>query len=341
MNVEQLNYTWTIENFGLADLDTGKSFSSPIFSGEANNSCKWRLDMYPNGLTTANRPYASLILTSLSCIANVRYKFGILSVKRKIQAYIQKGTTNFKGISNERFIKGDRFILKKYLLEDSFDYLSHNKTVIFCELNVTTGIEYTSGKLTQPQSQFNDLGRDFSYLFENRNFTDVILSADGKKFYVLKAILAARSPIFKSMFEQDMEEAKITRIEIADVDHEVVREMLRYIYTGKVFNLEYLAPGLLAASEKYELEGLKTLCASSMAGNVTIENAAEFYVLSDTYLAVDLKMQVKRFIAAHASSVVRTPGFKSMIQTYPHLVEEAFDALGDMLSNSCGNNNFH
>lgn len=52
------------------------------------------------------------------------------------------------------------------------------------------------------------------------------------------------------MFEHEMEERKHNRVDITDVDHEVLREMLRFIYTGKAANLEKMADDLLAAADK-------------------------------------------------------------------------------------------
>lgn len=40
------------------------------------------------------------------------------------------------------------------------------------------------------------------------------------------------------------------RVDITDVDHEVMREMLRFIYTGRAPNLEKMADDLLAAADK-------------------------------------------------------------------------------------------
>jgi len=40
------------------------------------------------------------------------------------------------------------------------------------------------------------------------------------------------------------------RVEITDIDQEVVTEMLRYIYTGKAPNLNKMADDLLAAADK-------------------------------------------------------------------------------------------
>lgn len=63
----------------------------------------------------------------------------------------------------------------------------------------------------------------------------------------------ARSPVFAAMFEHEMEERKQNRVAITDVDHEVLREMLRFIYTGRAANLERMADDLLAAADKVSL----------------------------------------------------------------------------------------
>ena len=55
------------------------------------------------------------------------------------------------------------------------------------------------------------------------------------------------------MFEHEMEERKHNRVDITDVDNEVLREMLRFIYTGKASNLEKMADDLLAAADKVRI----------------------------------------------------------------------------------------
>jgi len=94
------------------------------------------------------------------------------------------------------------------------------------------------------------LSEDLSGLFESQKFSDVILCVGGKEFFVHKAILAARSPVFAAMFEHEMEEKKQNRVDITDMDPEVLREMLRFIYTGKAPFLDKLDAELLAAADK-------------------------------------------------------------------------------------------
>ena len=108
------------------------------------------------------------------------------------------------------------------------------------------------GQSNQVQFKVPDcrLSDDMGQLFESQRFSDVTLSVGSREFQAHKALLAARSPVFAAMFEHEMEERKHNRVDITDVDHEVLREMLRFIYTGKTNNLDKMADDLLAAADK-------------------------------------------------------------------------------------------
>lgn len=94
------------------------------------------------------------------------------------------------------------------------------------------------------------LSEDLGGLFESQKFSDAILCVGKEEFYVHKAVLAARSPVFAAMFQHEMEEKKQNRVEITDVDPVVLREMLRFIYTGKSSNLDKMEADLLSAADK-------------------------------------------------------------------------------------------
>lgn len=169
----------------------------------------------------------------------------------------------------------------------------------------------------------DDLGR----LFENHRFSDVTLSVNGKEFLAHKAILAARSPVFAAMFEHNLEESKHNRVEITDMEPDVLGEMLRFIYTGKSSNLEKMPDELLAAADKYDLERLKVMCEEALCTNLSIDTAADTLILADMHSATQLKAHAIDFINTHATDVMETPGWKNMITAQPHLIAEAFRAL--------------
>jgi len=207
--------------------------------------------------------------------------------------------------------------------------LPDDKLTIFCEVSVVADSVNISGQSNAFQFKVPEcrLSEDFGALFESQRFFDVTLAVAGKEFQAHKAVLAARSPVFAAMFEHEMEERKQNRVEIADVDVDVLREMLRFIYTGKASSLEKMADDLLAAADKYALERLKVMCEEALCQGLSVENAADVLILADLHSADQLKAQAIDFINAHATDVMETCGWKAMVNSHPHLVAEQYRVL--------------
>jgi len=91
---------------------------------------------------------------------------------------------------------------------------------------------------------------DFHQLLANCTLSDVTLVVGDKELEAHKNILGARSPVFAAMFEHDFKEKNENRVNIDDVPLNVFEELLRYIYSGKVVDMDKYATGLLAASDK-------------------------------------------------------------------------------------------
>src|SRR5690606_8600248 len=107
----------------------------------------------------------------------------------------------------------------------------------------------------------NSLSANFKKVFNREEISDVIILCEDKPIYAHKIILAARSPIFYSMFYGKMEESQPTKdgkltIEEPDAKYSDMLEVIRYIYTGEPENVI----GILTMAKKYELPGLVTMC---------------------------------------------------------------------------------
>ena len=130
------------------------------------------------------------------------------------------------------------------------------------------------------------------------------------------------------MFQHDMEESKQNRVEVPDLDPDVMADMLRFIYTGRAPNLDSMAADLLAAADKYALDRLKVMCEEALCNSLTVENVSEVLILADLHSADQLKAQAIDFINTHhVTDVMETPGWKQMVSSNPHLIAEAFKAL--------------
>jgi speckle-type POZ protein len=107
------------------------------------------------------------------------------------------------------------------------------------------------------------------------------------------------------MFEHKMLENERSRVEIEDIDGDIMLEILRFIYTGKTQNIEKLADALLSASDKYCLERLKVQCEETLCTTIDKDNVADTLILADLHSATQLRQQAIDFINTH------TQGMKS------------------------------
>ena len=103
-----------------------------------------------------------------------------------------------------------------------------------------------------------------------------------------------------------------------------------FIYTGKVPQMHSNTAGVLAAADKYGLEGLMVMCEHALGKMLSVENSAHTLILADLHSRMQLKTQALDFIARHASEVSKTSGWKSMVKSHPYFVAEAFHSLASV-----------
>ena len=94
--------------------------------------------------------------------------------------------------------------------------------------------------------------------------------------------ILSRSEVFDAMLNKhDTKEARIRVIEIEDIDHDVLVEMIRYLYSDKALRSKENALKLLIAANKYEVFGLEAKCVDFLINNVDLESFAEILVVAD------------------------------------------------------------
>ena len=153
-------------------------------------------------------------------------------------------------------------------------------------------------------------------LFLNKQFSDIKLKAScGIEFNAHKNILAMRSTTFAAMFEHDMLENKTNTVNIPDIEYLVLKEMLRFIYTDEIENIETLANKLFIAADKYDIEDLKSKCAKYIIKQMTLENAIEIFEFGVKYNSVQLKKQAVLLMKSNTNGIIKTDAFKERLQS--------------------------
>ncbi|XP_011871849.1 PREDICTED: speckle-type POZ protein-like [Vollenhovia emeryi] len=318
INVDEFSYSWTIKDFSLHcnKERTTRVLMSPIFS--INNESKWRLKLFLNGVDKESEGYISLFLRLVSykkAKIEVKYEFSIIDAERRnLNLRRLKHATE---MARQTEI-GCNFINVDALLCDD-NLLPNDTLAILCKITVAGKINTMS--LAVPEFQ---LTKNLELLLDNKKFCDVTLVVREQEFQAHKAILAARSPVFSAMFEK-MQETEENRVDI-DMDADIFKDLLRFIYTETVENLETMVYGMFAAASTYEVKRLKMICEDVLCRAVTIETAAHILTLADLHSADRLKTHVINFMNTYAN-VVHTADFKSMINTHPRLLAEAYQAM--------------
>ena len=311
-------YTWLIENYTLLKKETGEYLSSPTFHA---NYHKWHLRLYPNGSNNEYANHISLFMYYESSPNNGEafegeQKFSILDDQNE-----SVETLNFKfNFKEHNDNYGFHKILSHNVLINKPNILlAKNSLKIFCELTVISSI--TSNIITA-KSAFrssysladNQNSNSLENIFLNEEFSDVTLETkDGKSLKTHKCILAAGSPVFLSMFRNDMLESKLNVVRIPDIEYDVLKELLRYVYSmGQMEIPNSLASQLFVAADKYDMSDLKDKCAEVLCDNITVINVISIFHLAKKHNVDQLKERAMIFLRENFKDAVNSDEVNAM-----------------------------
>ncbi|CAF0912986.1 unnamed protein product [Adineta steineri] len=321
VKVIKFSFNWSINNFSFCREEMGEALKSSSFSANTNDKLKWCLRLNPKGLDEESKDYLSLYLLLVAAPNSDETK---AMESQRAYRFVQGKDWGFK-----------KFIRRDFLIDEANGLLPDDKLTLFCEVSVVADSVNISG-----QTQINSfkipecqLSNEYQSLLDNPVYSDVTLVCGQREFPVHKALLSARSKVFQAMFEHKMLENERSRVEIEDIDGDIMFEILRFIYTGKAQNMEKLADALLPAADKYCLERLKVQCEEALCLTIDRDNVADTLILADLHSATQLRQQAIDFINTHSQDVLETPGFQMMIGTHPHLLADAYRAMASSQNN--------
>ncbi|KAG5670284.1 hypothetical protein PVAND_000561 [Polypedilum vanderplanki] len=116
----------------------------------------------------------------------------------------------------------------------------------------------------------------------DKNFNELkIICSDGIILYANRLILAMNSSVFRTMFQTNMIESEMKEVVVNDIDSKTMQEFLRFAYSSKIENLDYVAESLLYCAEKYEVNDLKNTCIAHLIKNLKKDNVFEILQLAE------------------------------------------------------------
>lgn len=201
--------------------------------------------------------------------------------------------------------------LKKFKLKDEEIFLNLNIasiTKIDSELNSFFNAE--DYKIEYSTDYCCDITSNFANCFIEENLIpDAILISKNKEFKIHKNIFSARSDYFSAIFKHETTEKQSNRVLIKNkngdlYDDAVVQEMIRYIYTGTVKNLDLVAFELFKLAHMYNLPILLNICTEYLKNNISAENTVSLLKLSKEFDQKELKTKISNFFKRQHTFIV-------------------------------------
>lgn len=327
----KFDFVWSIQNFSRLvqkHLILPRFDGSPLFENSENKNLiiQPKLNIHTHqhtffsvyvGWTTKNNILGIVDITvTMSNTVNQIFKQQKLSLL---------STLNLRG----DLIGWSEFVEKNFVLHNE------NCQLIDDCLNVQLNLKVFLKEIGGPK-RYNaeaELANDFSLLFENDTHSDVTFTIGDKIIKAHKNILSARSSVFSAMFQHDMIENTTNSVIITDFDFDTMKEILRFIYTGKPKFLCNVK-SLMAAAEKYNLQSLKKLCAAFLKREVNVDTCCDIFVNADLYGCSDLRRTALDFMLQNMDKLVNSSDFSELIYPNQEVMKEITLALFQTSSNN-------
>jgi speckle-type POZ protein len=177
----------------------------------------------------------------------------------------------------------------------------------------------------------SNIGSHLGLLLDSAAGSDVTFVVDGERFAAHRAVLAARSPVFKAQLFGSMADATMSSIPLHGISAATFRAMLRFMYTDACPEEADDYSDLLAAADRFELDRLKLLCARKLWNNVSEDTVAVTLICAETYNCPQLKSKCVGFFGEgkdFKTRAVLTDDFARLALQFPSILDELWEMAG-------------
>ncbi|XP_055943458.1 TD and POZ domain-containing protein 1-like [Argiope bruennichi] len=227
----------------------------------------------------------------------------------------------------------------KELMENQSHYLPNDMLTLECECVYSTGAatkEFCGFLMESPEStneivesiserniqkgesqNLSNLAEDLKSIYNDTIFSDIEVRTSTKTFPTHKNILTARSPVFRTMFSNDMKERNSGHVDITDFEDDTVHRMLLYMYTDSLEDLQFeSASSLYKIADKYQILSLKRRCSFFLKMNLSASNACDILILADLLDDGDLKRAAQDYILGQKKDFFCSQEWKELMKTH-------------------------
>ncbi|EEC67016.1 hypothetical protein OsI_33736 [Oryza sativa Indica Group] len=294
----------------------------------------WCIHYCPIGSTEESKDFISIYLVLEDTTADVvsaHVTFSLLdqqgnpvpshTLTTPLLKFSLQGTLP-KGLGYNSFIRRDDLERSGHLKDDCFAIGVH----------VVVTKEAIPSSITVPPSDMHLYYGDL-LSSEERYATDVEFLVGGETFAAHRLVLAARSPVFMvELFGPMKESTTVNKIQIFDMEAQVFRVLLKFIYIDMLPEMDQedeaaMAQHLLVAADKYGLHRLKMICVEILSNHIDANSVATILVLADKHHCYGLREACFDFLNSSAilsaivplSPLPTSSGMEGLIDSRRHV----------------------
>ncbi|CAN0909864.1 BTB/POZ domain-containing protein At3g56230 [Linum grandiflorum] len=169
-------------------------------------------------------------------------------------------------------------------------------------------------------------------LFRSQLLTDIQLKPgdDSPSIPAHKAILAARSEIFKTMLDaESWKPPENDTITLPELTRDELESLLEFLYSGTLppHKLEKHVYSLTLAADKYEIPYLLTICQRHMLTSLSPSTALDVLEISDAVSSPTLKEAAVRCAVRKMEEVAYSEKYEAFVARNPGLAVEVTRAF--------------
>ncbi|XP_058806478.1 speckle-type POZ protein-like [Phymastichus coffea] len=315
LQISDSYYLWKIRNFSKIHLDVGEAICSPEF--ETSKFCprglRWRLRLYPagtlpddaSGADVSNYVAIYLMLMSdhqvwLRHTVNLVSVYGAsLYMLQPPDGYVFDGNNDWGHL---------RFFPKDILTQEKFNFLRGDTLIISCTIEEVHTVAICDENLSFAQH----VTYYFKTLLVNAEFSDCTFHVGTEKLKLHRVVVASQSAVFRRMLLASSDGKQDSVVTIVDFPYQVIKELVRYIYTRVIQDYEDILDELFEAAHRYEVHGLKLLCEKLLFKKMNESNAISYLELAVKNNAPYLVANATEFIARRLADFIKRPELMAM-----------------------------
>ncbi|CAL5007577.1 unnamed protein product [Urochloa decumbens] len=269
----------------------------------------WSVRFYPDGVKEAAKDYVVALLELMSSNTEAQASYVLRFVNQAPQM-LQAATFELPG--------------------SLCCYIVNDRLKIQCDLTVVR-----RSRLSEIEVPPCDMMPHFGNLLKEKKGVDVTFNVGGETIEAHRIVLAARSPVFKAEFFGRMRESGTSCVTVEDMQPEVFRTLLHFIYNDSLPDMGGLEGNdyrdmmwhLLAAADRYAMDRMKLVCQSAICRNLDVGTVATTLALADQHNCDRLKDACIEFIASptNKDAVAATQGYANLKRTCPSVFIDLFE----------------